>query len=104
MQAYRTFIKDELKNGASWVRIVAEALPWSHSDEGRGLLNRWEAVFDLAFGSAPATILCANDVRIGEERFLAAMKETHAELLEGDEISENPSYRDPGMFLIESMP
>jgi transcriptional regulator with XRE-family HTH domain len=104
MRAYRTFIKDGLKNGASWVRIVAEALPWSHSDEGRRLLNRWEAVFDLAFGSAPATVLCANDVRIGEERFLAAMKETHAELLEGDEISENPSYRDPGMFLIESMP
>jgi transcriptional regulator with XRE-family HTH domain len=104
MRAYRLFIKDGLKGGTSWVRIVAEALPWSQSDEGRRLLNRWEAVFDLSFGSAPATVLCANDVRTGEERALATVRAMHAELLEGDEISVNPSYRDPGMFLIESMP
>jgi transcriptional regulator with XRE-family HTH domain len=104
MMAFRAFIEDALAQGHHWARIIAEPVQWSGSSESIGLLDRCESVINLAFGSAPATILCPYNAQSIDERVVSDMKRIHPEVLEGNALIENPLYQDPSAFVIKSMP
>ena len=95
MSVYRAFLDDTLGKGAPWVRMIGEPR-WASA----GLWNQYESLFNLAFGSMPATVLCLYDERSVDPAIVSTARLTHPQIVKGAEIIDNPMYLDPSDFLL----
>lgn len=101
MDGYRRFVNEQLDEGASWIRIVAEVAPGSRSDAAFPAWTRYESFVNVAFASAPTSFLCSYDDRSWPEEVIADARRTHPEVAQGAGASVNPEYRGPEDFLID---
>jgi hypothetical protein len=93
--AYRDFLDDALGKGAPWVRMIGEPR-WASA----GLWNQYESLFNLSFGTMPATVLCLYDQRSVAPDIVSTARLTHPQIVEGTDIIDNPTYLDPSDFLL----
>jgi transcriptional regulator with XRE-family HTH domain len=100
MQGYLTFVNEQLDAGASWMRVLAEIAPESRSDVEIPAWARYESFVNIAFASAPATVICTYDDRSWPEEVIADARRTHPVLVDGADATVNGDYRGPEDFLI----
>ena len=100
MHGYLTFVNERLDAGAAWIRVVAEIAPESRSDAEIPAWTRYESFVNVAFASAPVTVVCAYDDRSWPEDALADARRTHPEVVHGADATVNGDYRGPEDFLI----
>jgi transcriptional regulator with XRE-family HTH domain len=93
--AYRAFLDDALGKGAPWVRMIGEPR-WASA----GLWNQYESLFNVTFGTMPATVLCLYDERAVDPAIVSSARLTHPQIVEGREVINNPMYLDPSDFLL----
>jgi hypothetical protein len=65
-----------------------------------GLWNQYESLFNLSFGTMPATVLCLYDQRSVAPAIVSTARLTHPQIVEGTDIIDNPMYLDPSDFLL----
>ena len=99
LNAYRGFLNERLESCA-WVRIVGEPVWVGRSEEEIRVWNHYESLLNLVLGPMPVTMLCPYDVRVVDPGIAAAARLTHPEMVDGDDVAENPLYRDPGEFVL----
>jgi transcriptional regulator with XRE-family HTH domain len=97
---YRTFVKDRFDRGASWVRVIGDAVWAGRSTAEVTEWFRYESIINLALASSPTTIMCSYDGRSLPQGVLADARRTHRELAEAGEVTANPSYLEPEDFLL----
>jgi hypothetical protein len=61
---------------------------------------RYESMVNLAFASAPATIMCLYDARSAAASLLADACRTHPELVHALESDRRSDYQSPAEFLL----
>jgi transcriptional regulator with XRE-family HTH domain len=100
MSAYRAFLADERAQSSPWARIVGEPVWAGRSQEEIRVWNQYEALVNVAFGQMPVTVLCPYDERSVDPEIVSTARLTHPRILEGDVLEDNPSYQDPGEFVL----
>jgi transcriptional regulator with XRE-family HTH domain len=100
MQGYLTFVNEQLGAGAAWIRVLAEIAPESRSEAEIPAWTRYESFVNIAFASAPATVICTYDDRSWPEEVIADARRTHPEVVDGADATANGDYRGPEDFLI----
>ena len=100
IDGYRRFLDEKLEEGAAWVRIVAEIPPGSRSDPEVAAWKRYEAFVDLAFASAPATVICCYDDRAWPADLVADARRSHPVVASGSATAVNHEYQGPADLLI----
>lgn len=100
MQGYLTFVNEQLDAGAAWMRVVAEIAPESRSAAEIPAWARYESFVNIAFASAPATVVCTYDDRSWPEDVIADARRTHPVVVDGARATVNDDYRGPEDFLI----
>jgi transcriptional regulator with XRE-family HTH domain len=100
LNAYRRLLKEQIERGAHWIRIVGEAM-WAGEPEAEAeTWMRYESLVNLAFASAPASIMCVYDARSAPTNVLADAGRTHPELVHAIQCDPSPDYRPPEDFLL----
>ncbi|MDP9222968.1 MAG: MEDS domain-containing protein [Actinomycetota bacterium] len=95
LNAYRTFLDEQLSQGALWARIIGEPVWEGRSEEEVRAWHHYESLLNLAFRPMPVTVLCPYDERAVDPAIVSAARLTHPRILEGRETVDNPMYRDP---------
>jgi transcriptional regulator with XRE-family HTH domain len=101
LNGYRAFMKEKVEGGAPWIRIWGEPIWAGRSDAEVAAWTRFESLFNLAFASLPATVVCPYDTRSLPEGIVADARLTHPEVAHGIDASANPAYRGPEDFLLD---
>jgi hypothetical protein len=99
LSAYRGFLEDDAARSRPWARILGEPVWAGGAQSEIGVWNRYESLLNMAFSSMPVTVLCPYDER-SDPAALAMARTTHPQILEGNEVTDNPSYQDPGAFVL----
>jgi transcriptional regulator with XRE-family HTH domain len=102
LNAYRGFLDDERAQGALWARIVGEPVWAGRSQDEIRVWNQYESLLNLAFGPMPVTVMCPYDERSVDPAIVTTARSTHPHIVEGREVTDNPSYEDPGAFVLGS--
>ena len=104
LNRYGEFVKRQIKAGAVWIRVVAEAA-WTdgHQDQ-LSAWARYESLVNLAFAASPATILCTYDVRAFPREAITQAHATHPEVVGGQRSKVSAAYRRPEDFLLVPLP
>jgi transcriptional regulator with XRE-family HTH domain len=100
LAAGQGFLDDSLARGASWVRVIGEPV-WDGLS--RSAIRAWamyEAVVNLRFAQAPATIVCPYDTASLASGIVKQMHLTHPEIIHDGVAGENPAYVEPGTFAV----
>jgi transcriptional regulator with XRE-family HTH domain len=100
MNAYRGFLDESQAQRSRWARIVGEPVWAGRSHEEIRVWNQYESLVNLAFGPMPVSVLCPYDERTVDPDIVATARLTHPWILEGGEVADNPSYQDPGEFVL----
>jgi len=100
LNAYRALLNEQLERGAHWIRIVGEAMWAGQSTAEAEAWMRYESMVNLAFASAPATIMCLYDARSAATSLLADACRTHPELVHALERDPSADYQSPEEFLL----
>jgi transcriptional regulator with XRE-family HTH domain len=100
MNAYRAFLDETQAQSSRWARIVGEPVWARRSHEEIRVWNQYESLVNLAFGPMPVSVLCPYDERTVDPDIVATARLTHPRVLEGGEVADNPSYQDPGEFVL----
>jgi transcriptional regulator with XRE-family HTH domain len=102
LNGYRAFLADRLAKGAPWARIVGDP-GWSGGSEAEiRAWNQYESFVNMAFGPSPVTVLCTYDERSVHPTIVTTARLTHPWVVEGSETTKNPTYREPGEFVLGS--
>ena len=102
LSRYAAFVKERFEAGAVWIRIVAEA-GWSDQSAAEiAAWTRYEALVNLVFASAPATIICTYDLRAFPVGVIADAGCTHPQVACAGGSTASPSFRAPEHFLLEA--
>lgn len=96
------FLDGQLAKGSPWTRIVGEPHWWGRSQDEIRVTHQYESLFNLVFGSLPASFLCAYDERALDPAIVTAARATHPRLMERGNVVDNVSYQDPASFLLGS--
>lgn len=104
LNRYREFLKRQIKAGAVWIRVVAEAAWTNGSDEEFSAWARYESLVNLMFASSPATIVCTYDERAFPEDAIAQAHSTHPEIVSGKNSTVSATYSPPEEFLLATGP
>jgi transcriptional regulator with XRE-family HTH domain len=102
MNAYRAFLDESRARGSRWTRIVGEPVWAGRSLEETRVWSQYESLLNLAFGPMPVSVLCPYDERSVDPAIVSTARLTHPRILEGGEVADNPSYQDPGEFVLAS--
>jgi hypothetical protein len=86
--------------GTVWIRVVAEAAWTCDTDAELAAWTRYESLVNLAFKSAPATILCTYDERAFSPSVVANARCTHPEIVCGNDATASAGYQPPEDFLL----
>jgi hypothetical protein len=62
---------------------------------------RYESLVNLAFASAPATIVCPYDTRTVPDDVIADARRTHPDVTQASVDLEGPAYQEPEDFLLQ---
>jgi transcriptional regulator with XRE-family HTH domain len=100
LTAYRGFLDSEPAQSSTWTRIVGEPVWAGRSQDEVRVWNQYESLLNLTFGSRPVTVLCPYDERSVDPAIVTTALMTHPRIAEGRENVDNPSYRDPGDFVL----
>jgi transcriptional regulator with XRE-family HTH domain len=100
MKTYRAFLDRTMAQGATWTRIVGDPGWPGRSDREIRLWGQYESLFNLVFGPLPMTVLCTYDARSVNPEILATARSTHPWIVDGGEVLANPTYQDPGAFVL----
>jgi hypothetical protein len=99
LDRYRDFLRKKYEAGAAWIRIVGEPALAGRSDAEITACTRYESIINLAFASAPATIVCPYDTRSLPTEVVADARRTHTGVAHGGDASASRTYREPEDFL-----
>ena len=99
MNAYRAFLERRALS-SPWARIVGEPVWAGRSREEIRAWNQYESLVNFAFGPMPVTVLCPYDERSVDPAIVSTARMTHPRILEGETTTDNPSYQDPGEFVL----
>jgi transcriptional regulator with XRE-family HTH domain len=104
LASFRSLIGEKIQEGFGWIRILGEPI-WAgrERDEIKAWV-RFESFLNIAFASAPATILCPYNTQALPAEIIRAAEETHPEIVTDEESSVSPPYRDPEDFLFSFNP
>lgn len=83
MRRYREFVEDRLTHGAPWVSIVGEPVWGGRSVDEVGAWHRYEALVNVAFAAAAASLICPYDERTVPRKVIADAHRTHGTDPEG---------------------
>jgi transcriptional regulator with XRE-family HTH domain len=97
---YRAYINEQLASGASWIRVVAEIVLRGGSRAELDAWARYEALFNVAFATIPATFCCTYDAGSSPKRIVDHMRHTHPEMAAGDGGTVNPHYETPEQVIL----
>jgi transcriptional regulator with XRE-family HTH domain len=100
LRRYGEFLKEQVNDGAVWIRVVAEAAWTADSDAQIAAWTRYESLVNLAFASSPATILCTYDERTFSASDVANAQRTHPEIVCGSSATASASYQRPEDLLL----
>jgi transcriptional regulator with XRE-family HTH domain len=100
LRRYGEFVKDQVADGAVWIRVVAEAAWAGDTDAEIAAWTRYESLVNLAFASSPATILCTYDERTFPASVVADAHTTHPEIVCGDAATASARYQRPEDLLL----
>jgi transcriptional regulator with XRE-family HTH domain len=101
LNRYRAYVRQKFEAGAAWIRIVGDPVWAGRSDADTTAWFRYESLVNLAFASAPATIVCPYDTRSFPEEVVAEARRTHPEVAHGSIATESATYREPEDFLLD---
>ena len=100
LDRYRVFLKERLDAGAVWIRVVGELPLVGRSRAEIAAWTRYESIVNLAFASAPATIICTYDTEALPDGVVAGAHRAHPSIADGSLGTANPSYRDAEELLL----
>ena len=100
LDRYRVLLKEQLDAGAVWIRIVAELPLVGRTRAEIAAWTRYESIINLAFPSAPATIICTYDTEALPRGVVADAHRAHPAIADGSLGTANPSYRDAEELLL----
>jgi transcriptional regulator with XRE-family HTH domain len=100
LDRYRVLLKERLDAGAMWIRIVGELPLVGRTRAEIAAWNRYESIVNLAFASAPATIMCTYDTEALPRGVVANAHRAHPSIADGSLGTANPSYRDAEELLL----
>jgi transcriptional regulator with XRE-family HTH domain len=100
MNAYRAFLDEGQAQSSRWARIVGEPVWAGRSHEEIRVWSQYESLVNLAFAPVPVSVLCPYDERSVDPDIVATARLTHPRILEGGAVADNPSYQDPGVFVL----
>jgi transcriptional regulator with XRE-family HTH domain len=99
LRNYAELLKQKVDSGVVWLRVFAEAA-WGRTDFDIDTWTRYESLVNLAFASAPATVICAYDIRDFPATIIADALTTHPEVARGTHTTASPRYRVPEDLLL----
>ena len=102
LRRYGELVKQKVDSGAVWLRVLAEAA-WSGTDFDIATWTRYESLVNLAFASAPATIICTYDERDFPATVIADALQTHPAVAHGNDTTVSHSYRGPEDVLLGAL-
>jgi hypothetical protein len=100
LREFRAFCDRELRDGAHWLRFVAEPI-WKGRPEAD--LRRWtrfESLLNVLFRDSPLTLVCSYDERLATAEILRDVQQTHPLLLGEDGVSKSAAYAGPGWLAL----
>jgi transcriptional regulator with XRE-family HTH domain len=100
LNAYRSFVNEQLEAGVHWIRIVGEAVWAGQSEAEIEAWMRYESMVNLSFAAVPATLMCVYDARRAPTAVLADARRTHPEIVHADERGPSPDYGAAEDFLL----
>jgi len=100
LNRYGEFMKRQIKAGAKWIRVVAEAAWTNRSDDEISAWARYESLVNLMFASSPATIICTYDELAYPAEAIALAHNNHPEIVSGTNSTVSATYRRPEEFLL----
>jgi transcriptional regulator with XRE-family HTH domain len=103
LRRYGAFVQKQFEAGAVWIRIVAEAGWAGRSEAEVSAWTRYESLVNLAFASAPATIVCTYDTRLFPVDAMSDACCTHPEVAHPSGATASATYREPEDFLLEPL-
>jgi transcriptional regulator with XRE-family HTH domain len=102
LDRYRVFLNERLDAGAVWIRVVGELPLAGRTRAEIDAWTRYESIVNLAFASAPATIVCTYDTEALPRGVVADAHRAHPSIADGSLGIANPSYRDAEDLLLGS--
>ena len=100
LNRYRAYVKQKLDAGAAWIRVVGDPVWAGRSQAEVTSWFRYESLVNLAFASAPATIVCAYDTSSFPDEVIAVARDTHP-VAHGGVLTESSTYRETEDFLLD---
>ncbi len=100
LDRYRVFLKERLDAGAVWIRIVGELPLVGRPRAEIAAWTRYESIVNLAFATAPATIMCTYDTQALPRGVVADAHRAHPSIADGSLGTANPSFRDAEELLL----
>jgi transcriptional regulator with XRE-family HTH domain len=100
LDRYRVFLKERLDAGAVWIRIVGELPVVGRTRAEIAAWTRYESIVNLAFATAPATIMCTYDTQALPRGVVADAHRAHPSIADGSRGTANPSFRDAEELLL----
>jgi transcriptional regulator with XRE-family HTH domain len=100
LNRYRAFVKEKFEAGAAWIRMVGDPVWAPRSGAEVTAWFRYESLVNLAFASAPATIICPYDTRSVPAEVIADARRTHPEGAAGNGTGAGTMYQEPEDFLL----
>lgn len=98
---YRAFVKQKYEGGATWIRVVGDPVWAARSGAEITAWFRYESLVNLAFASAPVTIVCPYDTRSVPPEVVADARRTHPEVAPAGVAVGGPTYQEPEDFLLQ---
>ena len=95
-----TWVRSGLLEVPIRARIVGEPVWAGRSHEEIRGWSQYESLVNLALGPMPVTVLCPYDERSVHPAIVATARLTHPRILEAGAVADNPSYQDPGEFVL----
>ena len=102
LNRYRAFVKRKFEAGATWIRIVGDPVGAARSGAEIAAWFRYESLVNLAFASAPATIVCPYDTRTVPAAVIADARRTHPDVARPNPAAGEPTYQEPEDFLLQA--
>lgn len=104
LHRYREFVHDSIDAGFPWVRVIGEPVWHGLTAAEVEAWTRYEALINVALGSASATIICPYDKRSVAPEAVSDAHRTHPELTVGDGTVDSEQYLGGEALLLEPWP
>jgi transcriptional regulator with XRE-family HTH domain len=101
LDRYRAYLKQRIDAGVAWIRVVGELPLVGRTRAEIAAWTRYESIVNLAFASAPATVVCTYDTEALPKDVVTDAHRTHPEVARGSDASASPLYREAEDFLLD---